>query len=94
MALLRTSREATRQRWAHLTGVLRGVSLLSSCAAWRGGGSMLRVRIVTESTCALLVGSSCTQRNFLGSLSYMRLCMVSMQGEPFTSRCDMQWLQD
>lgn len=55
---------------------------------------MLRVRIVTESTCALLVGSSCTQRNSLGSLSYMRLCMVPVQGEPFTSCCDMQWLQD
>ena len=33
-------------------------------------------------------------KNFLGSLSYMHLCMVSMQGEPFTSGCDMQWLQD
>ena len=44
---------------SNLSGALREVSLLSSCAACRGGGSMLRVRIVTWSTWALLVGSSC-----------------------------------
>ena len=44
---------------SNLRGALREVSLLSSCAACRGGGSMLRVRIVTWSTWALLVGSSC-----------------------------------
>ena len=50
---------------ADLMGVLRGASLLSSCAACRGGGSMLRVRAVTESTCALLLGSSCTRTGSL-----------------------------
>ena len=43
----------------NLRGALREVSLLSSCAACRGGGSMLRVCIVTWSTWALLIGSSC-----------------------------------